>query len=292
MRFTNKFDLPETFVNVIHRPTYSKGDAHISVTELLNSPQIVGLKRKHWDEIEQDVSEMVWQLFGSAVHKVLEHGKGDNHVIEERLSVDFEGWRISGQIDLQEVTPEGIIISDYKVTSAWSAMAEKKDWHDQLNTYAWLVETVKKTPVIGARIVAIIRDWSAKETKEGYPKSPVHVINIPIVPSDEFVKQRIHLHNESYFCVATGEPLPECTTEEMWERPATYALMKPGNIRAKSVHLSLEEANENLTPPYVIEVRPGKRIRCESYCQVKKFCRQYENYQSTIAGSEGFEKMS
>ena len=52
MKLTNKFDLPQTFINVIKRPTYTKGDSHISVTELLNSPQIVSLKHKHWDDLE------------------------------------------------------------------------------------------------------------------------------------------------------------------------------------------------------------------------------------------------
>ena len=50
MKLTNKFDLPATFVNVIKRPQYTKGDAQISATEILNSPQIVQLKRKHFEE--------------------------------------------------------------------------------------------------------------------------------------------------------------------------------------------------------------------------------------------------
>ena len=70
MKLTNKFNLPQTFVNVIQRPTYSKGKAHISATEIINSPRIVQLKKKHWEDIEQDASEMVWSLFGSAVHNI------------------------------------------------------------------------------------------------------------------------------------------------------------------------------------------------------------------------------
>ena len=41
MKLTNKFNLPQTFVNVIKRPTYSKGKAHISATEIISSPRIV-----------------------------------------------------------------------------------------------------------------------------------------------------------------------------------------------------------------------------------------------------------
>ena len=139
--------MPQTIVNVLHRPTYSKGKSHISATELINSPRIVQLKRLHWDSLEQDASEMVWSLFGSAVHNVLEHGRDVHHVVEQRLHAECAGWSISGAIDLQEVEEDGIIISDYKVTSAYSVMNEKEDWHKQLNIYAWLVETVKKQNV-------------------------------------------------------------------------------------------------------------------------------------------------
>ena len=288
MKLTNKFDLPQTFINVIKRPTYTKGDSHISVTELLNSPQIVSLKHKHWDDLEQDASEMVWQLFGSAVHKVLEHGKDSHHVIEERLYTKLDGWTLSGQMDLQEVEPDGIIISDYKVTGAWAVMNEKQDWHNQLNVYAWLIERCKNVPVKAAKIVAIVRDWTAREaqTKDGYPQSPVAVIDIPLWPSEAreaYVKSRLSKHNDAYFALQLDDDMPECSSDEMWERPTTYALIKTGNVRAKSVHPTLEEANAAFTSlkdskGYTVEVREGERVRCKSYCQVANFCKQYKTY--------------
>ena len=70
------------------------------------------LKRKHWNEIETDASEMVWALFGSAVHNILEHGKDDHHIVEERIFAEHEGWKLSGAIDLQEVEEDGIIEQD------------------------------------------------------------------------------------------------------------------------------------------------------------------------------------
>lgn len=293
MKFTNKFNLPQTFVNVIHRPTYSKGKAHISATEIINSPRIVQLKKKYWDEIEQDASEMVWSLFGSAVHNILEHGKGENHVVEERLHLEFEGWRISGAIDLQEVEPNGTItISDYKVTGAWAVMNEKDDWHRQLNIYAWMVEKVKKVPVGKLQIIAIIRDWSARDaqTKENYPNSPVATIDIPLWTFEEreqFMTKRIYEHGTALFEMETDGDLPDCTAEEMWEKKTSYALKKDGNVRAKSVHETQEAAEEALVKAlgtakknegFSIEIRQGERTRCKSYCQVASFCNQYQNY--------------
>jgi hypothetical protein len=293
MKFTNKFNLPQTFVNVIHRPTYSKGKAHISATEIINSPRIVQLKKKYWDEIEQDASEMVWSLFGSAVHNILEHGKDDHHIVEERIHLEFDGWHISGAIDLQEVESNGTItVSDYKVTGAWAVMNEKDDWHRQLNIYAWMVEKVKKVPVGKLQIIAIIRDWSARDaaTKENYPQSPVATIDIPLWTFEEreaFIAKRIYEHGAALFEMETDGDLPDCTSEDMWEKKTSYALKKDGNVRAKSVHETHEEATAAMeaalasakkSEKFSVEVRQGERTRCKSYCQVSQFCKQYQAY--------------
>ena len=286
MKLTNKFNLPDTFVNVIQRPTYSKGKAHISATELINSPRIVQLKKKHWEDITQDASEMVWSLFGSAVHNILEHGKDKHHIVEERLHTNVEGWDISGAIDLQEVEEDGIVINDYKVTSAWAVINEKAEWGEQLNIYAWLVERVKKIPVKKVQIVAIIRDWSARDAvnREGYPPSPIAVIEYPLstfTAREEYITKKIEQHNEAYFAMTTGEELQECTPEDMWEKPTTYALKKIGGVRAKKVYSILTEAEAGLAEAgkgHEIETREGERTRCQKYCQVSQFCSQYQKY--------------
>ena len=297
MKFTNKFNLPQTFVNVIHRPTYSKGKAQISATEIINSPRIVQLKKKYWDEIEQDASEMVWSLFGSAVHNILEHGKDDHHIVEERIHLEFEGWQISGAIDLQELEQDGTMtISDYKVTGAWAVMNEKDDWHRQLNIYGWMVEKVKQVPVGKLQIIAIIRDWSARDaaSKEGYPQSPVATIDIPLWSFEEreaFVAKRLYDHGTALFEMETDGEMPDCTPEEMWEKKTSYALKKDGNVRAKSVHETLEDAEAAMAKSletakknekFAIEIRQGERTRCRSYCQVSQFCTQYQNYLKEI----------
>lgn len=284
MKLTNKHNLPQTFVNVIKRPTYSKGKAHLSATELINSPQIVQLKHRHWDDIEVDASEMVWSLFGSAVHGILEHGKDKNHIVEERIHLTHDGWHLSGAIDLQEVDEDGINIKDYKVTGAWAVRNEKQEWHDQLNIYAWMVEKVKGVSIKSLQIVAIIRDWSSREAslKEDYPQAPIVTIDIPIWPMqqrEDFVNERLHMHAAAYFESDSGGDLPECTAEQMWEKQTTYAVKKEGGVRAKSVHATREEAEAVLPPKgYLIEVREGERTRCEKFCDVSDFCKQYQAY--------------
>lgn len=297
MKLTNKYNLPETIVNVIKRPQYSRGKAQISVTEILNSPRIVQLRQKHIDDIETDASDMVWSLFGTAVHNILQHGKDDNHIVEERLHIDFNGWQISGALDLQEVFENGIGIRDYKVTSAWSVQQEKTEWIEQLNLYAWLVEKVKNIPVVDLKIIGIVRDWSRRDAanKETYPQAPIVTVDIPLWPMEmreKFIEERLYKHNKAIFDSGMGNAIDHCTPEEMWEKPTVYAVRKIGNVRAKNLFNDKQAAEEMLNDLnankviYEIDVRKGGRTRCESFCQVAQYCDQYQTYlsQSTEEG--------
>jgi hypothetical protein len=288
MIITNNFNLPQTFVNITRRPTYSKGGANLSATELITSPRLVLLRKAHADKIESDVSEMVWSIFGTAIHGVLEHGKDDNHLVEQRLHAVLDGWSISGAIDLQTVEEDGSIsIDDYKTCGAWSVMNEKIEWEQQLNIYAWLVEHVKKVKVSRVGIVAIIRDWSRRDAriKESYPDAPIKVIQIrlwPMEQREQFIRDRIAEHSNALLSKELGEMLPECTPDQMWEKPTTFAVMKEGGKRAKSVHTSMNEAELALPPKgYAIEVRQGGRTRCAEFCPVSNFCNQYQAYLET-----------
>jgi len=286
MRLTNKFNLPQTFLNVLDRPTYSKGGANISATQLLNSPKIVALTKKYDDEIEQDASEMVWSIIGTAIHGVLEHGRDENHIVEQRLHADVDGWHISGAVDLQIINDGKVDIRDYKTTSVWSVMNHKIEWEWQLNIYAWLVEHATEKPVNSLGIVAILRDWKSREvgTKEGYPESPITEVEIPLwdyAEREAFIKERIKLHSAAEFAMETDGELGDCTPQEMWEKPTKWAVMKIGGVRAKGVYDTEDQAGaalEELGNGHEIQVRPGERTRCSGFCPVSKWCKQYQDY--------------
>jgi hypothetical protein len=288
MILTNKFNIPQTFVNVVKRPTYSKGRANLSVTQLINSPKIVALTQTYQDELEEDVADMVWSIFGSAVHTVLEHGKDDNHIVEARLHAQLDGWHISGAIDLQIETPEGIQIRDYKTTSAWATMNDKVEWEQQLNIYAWLVEKVRNVKVLDLGIVAIVRDWNRRDAanREGYPEAPIKELPIKLWSYEDreaFVLDRIAQHSACEFSMETGEALPPCTPEQMWEKPTVYAVRKKGGVRAKSLHETSEAAEEalgGLGKDYELDVRLGERTRCANFCSVNQWCVQWRDYQA------------
>jgi hypothetical protein len=285
MKTTNKFQLPEVVVKALTKDTYSRGDSNISVTTLIDSPRVGILKRKHDDDIEIDVVDHLWSRFGTAMHNVFENAteEGDS-LSEERLFIEYMGWKISGAIDLQTyVTPKSVIISDYKVTSAWSVMNDKVEWHNQLNAYAWLVRKSKGCKVEGLRIIAILRDWQRRKAGDGdYPISPIMIVNIPRWSDgeqDDYMHERVTLHQAAEFNYVSGGELPLCSDKERWTKPTTYAVKKSGRVRAIKVHDSIKTAEEQveaLGKDHHVETREGECVRCSGdWCRVSQWCDQY-----------------
>jgi len=119
MKLTNKYNLPESFVNCIKNDTYTGPQANtnkISVTTIINPPKIHFLKCRHWDEIEEDLSENIWRLIGSSVHAMLERAEGKDSIVEERLNKEIDGITLSGAFDLYDSKKQEL--QDFKVTSA------------------------------------------------------------------------------------------------------------------------------------------------------------------------------
>ena len=287
MKITNKHGVPETLVSLANKQYYSKGKANYSVTEIISPPRIQRLRMRHNDEMEQDVADMLWQLLGSALHVVAERGEHPDYITEERLNASVDGIILSGAIDIQKVTPKGIIITDYKFTSAWALRQDKFEWEAQQNIYAWLVNKVKEKPVVGVQICALIRDWSRREAsvKPDYPQAPIQVIDLPqwdLERTEAYIKERITLHMDSKVQDDWGEDLPLCSAEERWVRGDAWAVMREGKKRASKVCETEEEAKEVMASipekekPY-IEKRAGEAIRCTGdFCGVSKWCNQYQ----------------
>ena len=288
MKITNKFNVPETLVALATRDYYSKGKSDYSVTEIISPPRIQRLRRKHFEEIEQDVSDMLWMLLGTALHVVAERSEVSGHTNEERLSAGINGIILSGAIDLQKDEADGVTITDYKFTSAWALMNDKPEWEQQQNIYKYLVERVKKKPVKGLKICALIRDWSRRDAqnKPDYPQAPIQVIDIPMWTFDRteaFIKERVEMHRDSKVSADWGDELPLCSDEERWVRPTTYAVKKDGRKTAIRVFDTQDEADALLKEmpekdKGFIEIRKGEAVRCTgNFCGVSQWCSQYQN---------------
>ena len=289
MKLTNKFGLPDTVVKALTRSEYSKGESNRSVTQLIDSPRIRILRQENWESMEEDVSEKMWAVLGSAAHKMFEETGDDKHITEERLFAEIDGWVISGAIDVQRIEDDGVTVIDYKTTSVWSVILGKKEWEHQLNCYAYLVRHSKQTKVKALKVIAILRDWKAKdaEQKADYPKAPIVEIDIPMwseSEQDAYLHGRVELHQNAEFDRLTGAELPECSFDERWEKSPIWAIKKIGNKRALKLYDNEADAYEALSEGQEIEFRRGEPGRCtNNWCRVNAWCSQYKNYIDTLA---------
>ena len=282
MIITNNHNVPEPLVTLASREYYSKGASAYSVTEIMSPPKIKRLREKYNDVVEQDVSDMLWSMLGSALHVVMERGLTPGYIPEQRLFYDLDGVTVSGQIDLQHETPTGIVLIDYKFTSAWAVMQEKAEWEEQLNVYKWLVEKSKRRTVVGLKICSFIRDFSRHDKRDDYPDSPIHMVDIPMWDSartEAYVRERLDMHRTTKMNMEMGQELQDCSPEERWMSETVYAVKREGRKTAIKLFKSIEEANElAIKEKGYVEKRLGEPKRCTgNYCGVARWCNQYQS---------------
>lgn len=294
MIFTNKHDLPRPYVLAATNDSYSKGNSDYSVTELLSPPQKARLEHGFSDKITQDVSDRMWSMVGTAMHIMLERCDFEAVKTETRLTINFDGLNISGQID--RLSNEGLL-SDYKSTSVWSVIYGKDDYEnnkrsrftdyeEQLNLYALLL-TDNGFEVASIEAWLLLRDWQANELKRAtqrgsyYPPIPWYTFKARLWSYEEqqqFLHERLRVHRYD-----TYENPISCTDDERWTQPTKYAVMKEGRKTALRVLDSWDSAcdwisengHERGVKGIGIEVRPGRYTRCEDYCNAAPFCPQF-----------------
>jgi hypothetical protein len=281
MKITNKQNLPAPLVALLTRDYYSKGSSQYSVTELMSPPKIRRLREQYDEEMEIDCTKLIASQLGTFMHGKLEAKEVEGYTNEERIFSEVDGVVISGAIDLQEHTPDGLVIIDYKFVKAWSVMQTKDDWVKQLNIYKWLVETVKRQKVCGLKICAIIKDYSPHGAQENYPEAEAVMIDIPMwdsVETEAYVRERLEMHRNARMAQDFGEELQHCTDEERWMSETIYAVKREGRKTAIRVLKSIDEANELAEKEKgYVEVRKGEPKRCTGdFCGVSKWCKQYQ----------------
>lgn len=281
MKITNKQGLPAPLVALLARDFYTKGASQYSVTELMSPPKIRRMREQYDEEMEVDATKLIASQLGTFMHARLEKKSVEGYTNEERIFHSIDGITISGAVDLQEHTDDGIVIIDYKFVKAWSVMKSKDDWVTQLNIYKWLVETVKKQRVCGLKICAIIKDYTPHSTQENYPEAEAVMIDIPMwdsVTTETYVRKRLEMHRAAKQAQEFGEDLEPCTDEDRWMSETIYAVKREGRKTAIRVFKTIEEANELAEKEKgYVEERKGEPRRCiGDFCGVSKWCKQYQ----------------
>ena len=293
---TNKHNLPKVFENFARSNEYSRGESDISVTSLIDSPQIFKLKESNRDKLDVDVSDQIFSILGTAVHSILESSASDDCIVEERIfhKIKHPSGKqivISGAVDLREKCPDcgdGWIVSDYKtctVNTVRYAKEGKPEWEKQLNCYAYLLRSERKQKICGLRIIALCRDWSVQKAAiAGNPETPIVTIEIPMWDQDQaisFVQERIseHLKEDSI-----------CSPADRWMRPGKYAVMREKRATAVKLFQTEEDANEYLPQlrggGYYVQYRESQNIRCmNNYCEVSAYCKQWSDIKEALGDS-------
>lgn len=268
MKITNRYGLPPALVTAVAKGSqYAPRPDRIGVTDLIGPPQMRRLTMEHWDEIEEDVSDRIWALFGQAVHAVLHAGADLNSLTEEKLTLEVDGLTIAGKADLYE---QHGLLTDWKNMSAWGIVfGDVTDVTAQLNVYATMYRAHGFT-VTGLQRIAFLRDWSRRQAQRDaqYPQQPVVVTPISLWSVQDtaaYIMERVALHQAAH--------TPPCTAGDRWEKPTTYAVMKNDNKRAARVLESALDAaqwihQQKPGPKYAVVTRPGEQTRCQSYCRV------------------------
>jgi hypothetical protein len=266
MNLTNKLGLPASIVRAVSSNNYKRTPGVFGVTTLLSPAYMRELERVHAEELEEDASDRIWSMIGQIGHGIAERANQDGALAEHRMTVEFGGVKISGQIDLFD---NDQTLTDFKFTTVYS-MNGKPDWDAQVNIYAWLLRKGGH-PVEKAQIVAVFRDFQkSRAVSPDYPTAPVGVIPVNLWDDarvEALLTERIREHMAIL-------PTP-CTDEERWATKPVFAVMKEGRKAAVKLHETRDSADTHcaeLGKGHSVVARPKKFNRCEGYCACAKFC--------------------
>lgn len=281
MKITNVNNLPQPFVDAVSKE-YQITPKRYSVTTILKDNREILLSRRHRDEIQQDVSDMIWAIFGSAVHKVLETANEQDDLLKEFfMSTEIiDGYTLSGICDVYDKANAEVI--DYKVVSAFKCLkGDYADFRKQGLAYCYLLrrngfEAVKST------FYMILRDWQGSKAKYdiNYPQHQIQKVTFEFTDKDfeECEKWLI----EKFESLKRDEELldeeiPVCSPESRWQSPTVYAVMKKGRKSALKLCETQEEAEKYKAEKGgdYIETRQGTDRKCAEYCSCAAFCEYY-----------------
>ena len=265
---------------------YQYKDKQYSVTSMLKGNKEAILKRRYHDEIEKDVADMVWLLFGTATHKILEEqDEQDIELKEEYIKIDiFDGYKLSGLFDLYNGETNTVI--DYKTTSVWKAIyGDYDDYRKQLLIYAWMLNQIGFNCKRG-QIVMFLKDWkkSQVDRKKDYPTHAVQTVEFEFTDKDlgfieNFIKTKfVTLQADEQLDDDQIEP---CSKKERWQDDDTFAVKSKGRKRAHRVLDSREAAKkwmEKKGKGDYIEHRVAEPTKCKNYCDVAEYCNWYQEY--------------
>lgn len=314
--YTNVHNLPISLALWLAYDDYdhNSDDNVISATSLLKPTKSLILGSKTVKEESIDISTLVPSRMGTAIHTAIETAWLSDKVkdllakvgypakliskmlvnpdpetvtaddlaiyMEIRSSKDLMGYTISGKFDF---ICDGQL-EDFKSTGTytWIKQSNKEKYIQQGSIYRWLNPTLVTNDIM--RINYIFTDWSAAKAKQSsdYPKSRVISQEYVLMSLDEtesFIKNRLSKLIKYKDC--TQEEMPQCTSEELWERESVYKYYKNPEKKTRSTgnFSNYYEAHQRYIDDggvgEVVTVK-GEVVFCK-YCPALAICKQAQS---------------
>ena len=296
MKLTNKYNLPEPIVMALGFDSYDKGKSDFSTTELIGPPKASILRRRHWNELEEDVSTRVWAMSGQVKHLIIERVAKlmpDRFIAEQRFYREISGKLVGGQIDLYDKQDKTLY--DMKETKVWKVTkGDMTEWVAQGNINRFLcgdefeIEHIKN--------IAFLKDWTDRDTgQDGYPQTPVVCVPLEMWSTEKteaYLTERVRLHHN--YMQLPDDSIPPCSREERWEGAEKWKVKQKDAARAIKSYPDEENPDpkaaernaqqkafeQNSKPKskggYEVLHFPATPTRCLRFCSANTFCNFYQ----------------
>lgn len=276
MKITNELGLPQAFINALNLEKHNEKGCYSATTLLKGACETI-LTDRHFDEIEIDVSDCVWQIFGQAVHLIFEKA-GIEGFAEEKFEVPVSKSKVTGRVDLYDLENETIY--DWKTASIWKVkFKDFSDWDKQGLIYAWLMRQ-NGLNVKEIKFVALLKDHSKSNARHDaeYPQKPIIVHTVKATDKaleeiEKFIFSKVVEFEKAE--TMNDSELPPCTESERWASAPKFAVMKEGRKSALKLFDNKEEAEKmlaTLDDKHYLQERPGENKKCSDYCVCSSFC--------------------
>lgn len=281
---TNRLNLPDVFIKALTDDNeHTFNEKVFYVTDLLRPYQEIILMREHHSEIEEDASDLIPSLLGTAFHELMEKNTDDSINKEYKLSVNVSNSILKGRCDGLDLKNQEIY--DFKTTTTSSATKKEteEDWFHQGMMYAYMCWKQEGVIIRHLTFYAIMKDWSKLKSvnSSNYPPKPVKIWKYEIQDSDyDYIEKFIFDKVKSLEKVDYNN---KCSDKDKWYTGDTYSVLK--NIdskRALKNFTNYEEAQKFREDNNceLVRLTKGQNLKCLYYCPVSKWCKQYKEEQN------------
>lgn len=307
MKYTNIHGLPDIVERWLTHDEYDYHPGVYSATRLMKPTRMVVLEKRHEDELECDITDVIAPRYGTALHDSFEKIELPNCIQEQRFFAELDGHKLSGKPDILEIEGEIFLLWDIKSTSVWTHIYKSRaeDYRIQLSIYRWLVMNGEPEEDLGeilhpdvvsrqGKIIYMFTDWAKSRAKQGgdYPPIRVMVEDVEMMSTEDtetYILGRLGAIH--HYLDNPSESLPRCTNEELWRR---VLVMKKGrktpvkkfNTMEQAENWLQQNATDEETTNEVFSLEYDVVNRC-NYCLATKWCDQFKEVQGLGILAEG-----